>query len=153
RRCLLGPVSSSFAERHLRGLRQSGQCLAFGPEGPDLVVRWGDTWPEVCRRLPHGWQPDFVLLCLAYTRTPPGLAAAPVPVIGHVPDWPILWHAYRLQAVWCDRLWTDVAGARHWTAAGSGLARAVLPFGDMPEDAGEPAAGGQRDIDLLFVGN
>ena len=35
-----------------------------------------DLWEDVCRRLPAGWQPDFILLCLAYARTPPGLASA-----------------------------------------------------------------------------
>src|SRR5262249_62127813 len=131
---------------HLREWRQSGQALAFGPDGPDLVVRWGDTWPELCRRLPHAWQPDFVLLCLAYTRTPPDFAAAPIPVIGYAPDWPILWHAYRQQATWCDRLWTDAAGARHWAAAGSGRVRGGPPFRGAPGDLGGARPVSPRDL-------
>jgi glycosyltransferase involved in cell wall biosynthesis/Flp pilus assembly protein TadD len=150
RRCLVGPVSRRFADRHLLPFRRAGQCLAFGPGGPDLVVRWGDSWEDVGRRLPAGWQPDFILLCLAYSRTPPGLASAPVPVIGHAPDWPLLWHALRRQAAWCDRVWTDPAGAGRLAAAGCGHARAVLPFGLAAGPDDEPPG---RDVDLLCVGN
>jgi tetratricopeptide (TPR) repeat protein len=150
-RCLVGPVSRRFADRHLLPFRQAGQCIAFGPDGPDLTVRWSDSWADVCGRLPAGWQPDFVLLCLAYARTPPGFASAPVPVVGHAPDWPLLWHPTLRQASWCDRLWTDPAGARRLADAGCGHARAVLPFGIAPHPGGEPAA--ERDVDLAFVGN
>jgi tetratricopeptide (TPR) repeat protein len=153
RRCLVGPVSKRFADRHLLSFRQSGQCLAFGPEGPDVVVRWGDRWPAICQRLPSGWQPDFILLCLAYTRTPPGFAAAPVPVVGYAPDWPILWHVYRHAAAWCDRLWTDIAGTRRLAEAGCNKACAVLPFGHVPDGTAEPSPEAERDLDVLFAGN
>jgi tetratricopeptide (TPR) repeat protein len=153
RRCLVGPVSKPFADRHLLPFRQAGQCLAFGPDGPDVVVRWRDSWPAICRRLPPGWQPDFVVLCLAYTRTPPSFAAAPVPVVGYAPDWPILWHAHRHAAAWCDRLWSDAAGMHRLAAAGFDQALCVLPFGHVPDGTPEPSPEAARDIDVLFAGN
>jgi tetratricopeptide (TPR) repeat protein len=152
RRCLVGPVSKRFADRHLLPFRQAGECVAFGPDGPDLEVGWNDSWSDVCRRLPSGWQPDALVLCLAYARIPPGLMAAPVPIIGYARDWPILWHALRRQAAGCDVLWTDPVGVRRLAAAGYSRGRAVLPFGDVPDPEGEPADEG-RDLDVLFAGN
>src|SRR5258707_2342137 len=96
RRYLFGPVTASFSEENLAGLRQSGTCLSFGPPGrADFVIGHADNWEVVTRQLPAAWQPDFIALYLPYTTVPSCLWSAPVPLVGLAADWNLLWHYYR----------------------------------------------------------
>ena len=52
----------------------------------DLTVGFGDSWDEVCRKLPAGWCPDFVALNVGYTSVPNGLWLAPLPLVGLAHD-------------------------------------------------------------------
>jgi RNA polymerase sigma factor (sigma-70 family) len=154
RRYLFGPVSASFADQNLRGPRQEGNCLAFGTaEGPDLTVGPNETWEALCARLPGGWRPDFVVLCLAYATVPAGLWRAPVPLIGLAPDWNLLWHQYRHQLPRVDLVLTDSPGVEALARAGIAHAAPANLFGLERAWLEESAEGGDRDIDVLFVGN
>src|SRR5262249_37297220 len=119
----------------------------------DVTVQAGDPWPAVCARLPAEWRPDFLVLHLAYTDIPEGLWAAPVPRVGLAGDWPLLWHHYRRCLGRCELVLADPAGAEVCRRAGIPEA---LPA-DLAElekrFLEEPPAEGERDIDILFVGN
>jgi tetratricopeptide (TPR) repeat protein len=153
RRYLFGPVTAGFADQQLHRARQSGDCLAFGPEGADLAVASGDSWEAICARLPAGWQPDFVALNLAYTCVPAGLWAAPVPLVGLATDWDLLWHACRRQARGCDLLLTDAPGVEALAREGVTQARAANLAGCPRGFVEEPWPDGPRDLDVLFAGN
>src|SRR5438552_3758103 len=68
RRYLFGPVTPTFADEHLREVRQRGECLVFNAEGTvDVRLTPGETWSTLLGRLPGAWQPDCVALYLPYT--------------------------------------------------------------------------------------
>jgi GT2 family glycosyltransferase/predicted O-methyltransferase YrrM/predicted Zn-dependent protease len=152
-RYLLGPVSAEFAADHLADLRRSGDCLAFGPGGPDLTVGPSDAWGDVLAKLPDGWSPDFVALWLGYSAVPAGLWSAGVPLVGLAPDWTLLWHQYRHQLPACDLVLTDTPGVEALHRAGVAPARSAVLYGAARPFVGEPAGWPARDIDVLFVGN
>jgi hypothetical protein len=57
RRHLFGPLTAEFAEDNLRCHRESEGCLTFNARGDtDLLVGPGDSWEDVCRRLPSGFR-------------------------------------------------------------------------------------------------
>jgi hypothetical protein len=87
-RYLLGPVGTPWRNQNLPQAHQTGQCLTFGPADADIVVQPADTWESLAGRFPAGWQPDAVVLYLAYASIPPCLWAAPVPLLGLAMDWP-----------------------------------------------------------------
>jgi glycosyltransferase involved in cell wall biosynthesis/Flp pilus assembly protein TadD len=144
RRFLFGPVPAAWAEDHLPEACGSGRCLPFGPD---------DTWASLAERFPPGWRPDFVALHLAYRRVHPSLWEAPVPLVALAEDWNLLWHYYRRVLPACDVVLTDAAGVDVCRRAGVSHARPADLFG-LPRSflAAAPAAG-ERDIDVLFVGN
>ena len=148
-----GPAPRELADDALPAARAAGACLTFG-RGGDLPAAPGDSWADLTARCPPGWRPDFVVLRLAYTAPPPAVWDAPVPVLGLAGDWNLLWHAYRHLLPLCDAVLVDEpgvaalrkAGVRHAHPANLyGLGRAYLDGADAPD--------GDRDIDLLFVGN
>jgi GT2 family glycosyltransferase/tetratricopeptide (TPR) repeat protein len=154
RRYLFGPVSPSFADLNLHGLRQDGTCLAFdGVGGLDVAVGPDETWESLSDRLPAGWRPDFVVLNLAYASVPAGLWQAPVPLLALAPDWNLLWHQYRHQLPNVDLVLTDVIGVE--TLARASLLHAIPAnlFGLERTWLEESAAQGERNLDVLFVGN
>jgi GT2 family glycosyltransferase/tetratricopeptide (TPR) repeat protein len=153
-RYLFGPVTPDFAEQNLRGERRADHCLAFNQAGgSDLVIGPGDTWDAVCTCLPPGWQPDFLVLQLAYSTIPECLWSAPVPRVCLAADWNLLWHYYRLRLRDCDLVLTDTAGVEALQREGIGHARAANLFGCERRLVEGPWPDGPRDIDILFVGN
>jgi GT2 family glycosyltransferase/tetratricopeptide (TPR) repeat protein len=153
RRYLFGPVTAAFADQNLHTPRLAGDCLAFNHAGDaDLVVRPGDSWEEVCSRLPDGWRPDFVVLYLAYTTIPDSLWSAPVPLVGLAADWNLQFHRFRTLNR-CDLLLSDTPGVEVLTRPGLTQARPANLFGLERAFLEEAPAEEARDIDVLFVGN
>ncbi|HZU38674.1 MAG TPA: hypothetical protein VFA18_22295, partial [Gemmataceae bacterium] len=153
-RYLFGPVTPAFADQNLHRARQAGECLAFDATGAtDLMVGPADSWDMVCQRLSAGWAPDFLVLYLPYTTIPPGLWAAPIPIMGLAADWNLLWHGYRHCLPACDLVLTDAAGVQALTRQGLDHARAATLFGCERAFLEQPIGEGPRDIDVLFVGN
>jgi glycosyltransferase involved in cell wall biosynthesis len=154
RHYLFGPVSASFGEQQLLRQRQAGECLIFDESGTaDVTIGSHDTWESICGRLPDGWRADFVVVNLSYTTIPPCLWSAPVPLVGLAGDWNLLWHWYRRGAKACDLILTDAGGVDAFSREGIAHARAAILYGcerRMLEAAGSE---GERDIDILFVGN
>jgi hypothetical protein len=154
RRYLFGPVTPAFADQSLHEPRRAGACLAFGAEeGLDLRVGPQDTWEQVCARLPAGWQPGVVALWLPYTHVPAALWSAPVPLVGLATDYNLLWHGYRRCLPWCDLVLTDAPGVEALARDGVADARPANLFGCDRLFLEGPAPEGERDIDVLFVGN
>ena len=153
RRYLFGPVDDAYVRDNLERARATGECKVFAATGdPDVLVRHHDTWEDVLARLPVGWEPDFVVLFVAYSTIPPCLWEAPLPRVGLAADWNVLWHTYRYALPRCDLVVTDARGVRLLRRAGVfgvlhgnlfGCARTFL-------DAGTEAT---RDIDVLHVGS
>jgi GT2 family glycosyltransferase/Flp pilus assembly protein TadD len=152
---LFGPVDSSFADQNLRQVREAGECITFNAtgNGVDLTIREGDTWPDICGRFPNSWQPDCVVFWLAYSAIPSSLWSAPVPIIGLAADWNLQWHAYRHILPRCDQVLTDRPGCDFLVQAGFHNVHAACLFGTEADYLSAPAANGQRDLDVLFVGN
>src|SRR5579884_1072269 len=154
RRYLFGPVTPAFADQNLHPARQAGECLAFDAAGAtDLLVGPADSWDMVSHRLPDGWMPDFLVLYLPYTTIPPGLWAAPIPIIGLAADWNLLWHSYRRCLPACDLVLSDAAGVQRLACQGIDHARAATLFGCERVFLEQPIGDRPRDIDVLFVGN
>jgi glycosyltransferase involved in cell wall biosynthesis len=160
-RYLYGPVTDSFAANCLGRQRDTGNCLAFNSEGkPDVIIRPGDTWEDVRRQFPVGWEPDLIALQPAYNTLPSFLLRLPIPKIAIAHDWFLLWHAYRLQLRQCDLVLTDATGMELLGREGIAAQRANLAGCErlfVNDGAGECAhnQGGacHRDIDILFLGN
>jgi len=153
-RYLFGPVNAAFAEQNLQSQRQAGTCLAFNADGDtDLTIRPADTWDDVRRRLPDGWQPDFLALYLPYSTVPAALWLAPLPRVGLAPDWQLLWHFYRRCFRACDVVLTDTLGAEVAAREGFLHVRAANLCGCERAFLESPLPDGARDIDFLFVGN
>ncbi len=154
RRYLFGPSDAAYAEQNLAAERESGRCRCFG-DGPslDLAIGHSDRWEDVLGRLPGDWRPDFVVLQLQYTTIPVGLLAAPVPLVGLAGDFNLLWHGYRRLLPRLDLVLSDTAGVEVMRRAGMTHGRQALLFGGGRSlvEADWPA--GERDVDILFVGN
>jgi len=69
RRYLFGPVTATFADQNLFQQRQGGNCLAFGPAGPDIRINYADGWEAISACFPAGWKPDIVSLVGIYLTT------------------------------------------------------------------------------------
>ncbi len=154
-RYLFGPVNSTYAAEHLHAARARGDCLAFGykPEpGLDLPIHPTDSWADLVSRLPAGWLPDFVVLRLDYATVPFGLWSAPVPLVGLAGDANLLWTSYRRVLPRCDLVLADTPTVAALTR--SGLPH-VLPANlyGCGRSWLEEHTEGERDIDVLFVGN
>src|SRR5262245_40272096 len=118
-RYLFGPVTAAFAEENLYEERCAGRCIAFNAAGDAGVrVQEGDTWEDICGRLPGGWAADLVVLYLPYTNIPGGLWSAPVPLVGLAADWNLLYHGYRHRLRRCDLVLTDTAGVEAFAREG-----------------------------------
>jgi glycosyltransferase involved in cell wall biosynthesis/tetratricopeptide (TPR) repeat protein len=153
-RYLFGPVTPSFADEHLNGLRRSGECITFDHSGKaDLAIGAVDTWDDVCHKLPDGWHPDCIALTLAYTTIPPALWKAPVPILGLAADGNLLWHYYRHVLPRCDLILTDVTSQEKMQAAGHHHARVAHLYGLGRSYLDVRDEEYPRDIDVLFVGN
>jgi GT2 family glycosyltransferase/tetratricopeptide (TPR) repeat protein len=153
-RCLFGPVTGAFADQNLNRPRSVGDCLAFGPDGnADLTIKPGDSWEEVRRQLPAGWEPDLLTLHLAYGSIPGCLWRAPLPKVGLATDWNLLWHYYRGRLSRCDLVLTDAAGAEALAREGIAAQAAALCGCDRGFVEEARPTSGLRDIDVLFVGN
>ncbi len=151
---LVGPVPGERAWRRWKEPRGRGVCRAFNPVGgADLAVGPGDTWEDVCRRLPADWRPDFIALYLPYATIPPCLWSAPVPLVALAADWNLQWHYFCHVLPRCELVLTDTPGAEVMRRAGFGPARAGNLYGLEHPFRQAPAAAGERDIDILFVGN
>jgi GT2 family glycosyltransferase/predicted Zn-dependent protease len=154
-RYFYGPVAADFAARNLAGPRRRGECLAFDlANGADLTIGPADTWEDVCRRFPAGWQPDFLALGLHYTHIPACLWSAPVPVVGLAADWNLLFHWYRYSLMrQCELVLTDMPGVEVLARSGIHHARAANLFGLDRAFLDNPPPEGPRDLDILFCGN
>jgi glycosyltransferase involved in cell wall biosynthesis/Tfp pilus assembly protein PilF len=153
RRYLFGPVTAPFADDHLAGPRQRGECLTFGRSGTDVCIGLDDSWEEIRRRLPAGWQPDFLALVLAYTSIAEALWHAPLPRIGLAADVNLLWHGYQFVLSDCDLLLTDTVSVERMHCAGFAQAVPANLYGLGQSFLGLPPSSAERDIDVLFVGN
>ncbi|HEX4609185.1 MAG TPA: glycosyltransferase, partial [Urbifossiella sp.] len=152
-RYLFGPVTPAFARDKLALPRAASDGLAFDPAGEtDLRFGADDSWAAVAARFPPGWEPDFIALWGAYAVVPPGVWAAPVPVVLLAGDWNLLWHQYRELTPRCELILADAAGVEAFAAAGPAPAHQALLYGGGLSDL-DPAPAGPRDIDVLFVGN
>jgi GT2 family glycosyltransferase/tetratricopeptide (TPR) repeat protein len=151
---LLGPVSAESAQQRWSGPRSRGVCKTFNAAGDlDLKIGPHDSWEQVLAQLPDSWRPDAVVLELAYTSLPSCLWSAPVPIIGMAADWNLLWRCYRRILSWCDAILTDGAGVEAMRRCGWDHSRTANLYGPDPAYLGQPLAGLERDIDILFVGN
>jgi glycosyltransferase involved in cell wall biosynthesis len=153
-RILLGPLRSAHEARTRYGWPTQETCLIFGEQG-DIPFTEGDSWETLQARFPSGWQPDYLVLWLAYQALPPWVREVPLPIIGLAPDWNLLWHSYRLLIPQFDLVFTDQPGVDHFTQLGWTHVRAVNLFGlgnDFVRFAQEETVV-ERDIDILFVGN
>jgi GT2 family glycosyltransferase/predicted Zn-dependent protease len=154
RRYFFGPVTPEFRDQNLHRARQASNCVAFDGVGANgLAITSADTWESVRARQPASWQPDFIVLYLAYTCIPPCLWSAPVPLIGWAPDWNLLWHGYRRSLRGCDLVLTDTAGVEAMGREGIEQTRAANLFGCGRSYVEAMPAEVPRDIDVLFVGN
>jgi len=136
-RYLFGPVSRVFAEQNLAQPRRQDECLAFNLEGnADLAIRPGDSWGDIYGRLPQGWQPDVIVLSLAYTGVPAALWTAAVPLVTLATDLDLLWHYYRRQLRRCELVLADAPAAELLDRAGA----ATAGGGDRAASPGATAA-------------
>jgi glycosyltransferase involved in cell wall biosynthesis/Flp pilus assembly protein TadD len=153
-RYLFGPVNAFFADQFLQVHRKRGDCLAFDVKaGSDLTIGLGDSWNDVCSRLPTGWQPDFVALYLPYRTIPWCLWSAPLPLVGLAGDWNLLWHYERRCLSLCERVLIDTFGLEVLQRQGMTHGHAANIFGCERAYLEAPSAAAERDIDVLFVGN
>src|SRR5262245_54414134 len=105
---LFGPVSREFAKQSLAEPRRAGECLVFNSEGDvDLRISAADRWEAVQERLPTGWTPDFVALCLPFAPIVPSLWSAPLVRVGIAHDCGQHWHADRRLLPSCHVVYSD----------------------------------------------
>jgi hypothetical protein len=77
-----------------------------------------------------------------------------VPLVGLAADYNLLWHSYRYYVLpRCELVLTDAPGAGVMRRVGIEHARASNLYGLEHPFRQAPAAAGERDIDILFVGN
>jgi GT2 family glycosyltransferase/Flp pilus assembly protein TadD len=154
RRYLFGPITPAYVQQNLRQPCQDGSCLAFDASGATgLAVGPDDRWEDLQARLPPGWQPDFVVLYMAYMTVPDCFWSAPVPLIGLAPDGNLLWHYYRKRLPHCDLVVTDSTGVQALAKEGVAQARSATLFACEQAFIESPWPEEPRDCDVLFVGN
>jgi tetratricopeptide (TPR) repeat protein len=152
-RFLVGPLAPEEAHRSWAAPRAAGSCLCFNRSNQlDLTIVPGDSWDDVRRRFPESWQPDFILLNLAFHTVPAGLWRAPLPLIGLAADWDVQWHSYRAVLPWCDHVLTDSPGVAVMRRAGMEHVSPMNLAGLPQSFLGLPLDGPVRDIDVLVVG-
>jgi len=151
-RFLFGPTTAEFADSRLGEVRRAGACLAFGPEGVDLTFDANTCWTEIAAQFPRGWCPDVIALWLNYAAVPAGFWSAPAPLVGLATDWNLLWHELRHVLPPCGAVLTDGPGVEVLARASIEHVHPAVLYGAAPEWLVERTAG-ERDIDILFVGN
>jgi glycosyltransferase involved in cell wall biosynthesis/Flp pilus assembly protein TadD len=151
---LLGPVSADEVWRCWEEARRRGECKAFNPRADlNFTIGPATTWDDVQRRLPEAWQPDAVVLDLAFAPVPPCLWQAPVPLIGLARNWSNRWHLYRHLLPHCDVVLADAPGCERLRAAGIEHVRAANLSGLGPTFLGLDADGPAHDVDVLVAAN
>jgi GT2 family glycosyltransferase/tetratricopeptide (TPR) repeat protein len=154
RRFLIGPVNTEFADQDLYALRAAGRCLTFSHRaGTDLNITNHETWESLSDRLPAHWQPDFLVLNLAYQTIPPALWSAPVPLIALAADWNLTFHGLRRLLPFCDLIFTDAPGVEVLRAQGYEQVLPAYLFGLQRPFLEAAPPTDPRDIDILFVAN
>jgi glycosyltransferase involved in cell wall biosynthesis/predicted Zn-dependent protease len=151
---LFGPVPSGVARGTFGALRHAGDCLTFNGDGSaDLRIAAGDSWGDVCGRLPAEWAPDFVVVCLPFSGVPACLWSAPLVRVGLLTDGTIACHAWRRVLPAFHLVFAEPPVAEALRRAGFDNVRAAHLGGEagwsstpMAEGAGYP-----RDIDVLWV--
>jgi glycosyltransferase involved in cell wall biosynthesis/tetratricopeptide (TPR) repeat protein len=143
----------------------------FGPvDDPDLLDRtaaprvaegrWA-AFPAACPSYSAaaawfgpGEEPAAILWWPGYTSMPAWLPSAPVPLLAVAHDPNLLWHQYREQLAIADLVLTDLPSAERFRRAGFTHAWMANLYGlDRHFLADLDRAEGERDIDILFVGN
>src|SRR5262249_50662290 len=124
---------------------ESGKC--------GLAICPGESWQDIQRKFPEGWQPDYILLYLQYRIIPEGLWQANLPIIGMAGDWNLQWHHYGRQLPLCDLVLTDSLGAELFAREGMTHIKPANIFGGPPGGLPAVRADIRRDIDVLFIGN
>jgi glycosyltransferase involved in cell wall biosynthesis/predicted Zn-dependent protease len=143
-RLLIGPADPEFADRFLT----DPDARPF-PPGPGPA-----DWSGVVVTLPPGWAPDAVLVRTGYMSVPAWVWGCPVPIIALAHDPNLLWHGYRELLPLFDLVLTDAPAVDRLARAGIGHARPACLYGlDRHFLAEVDAPEGDRDIDVLFVGN
>jgi hypothetical protein len=181
-RYLFGPTTGAFADQNLNRQRQDKVCLTFGPDDADVPIKAGDSWEDLRRRFPDAWEPDFVVLNLAYATVPACFWTTPLPKVALATDSNLLWHYFRERLPQCDLVLSDAPAAERLAALGiaaraaklCGCERAfveevdgltIRPTGladarpnehptthDLPFTTHQLTTH-QRDIDVLCIGN
>jgi glycosyltransferase involved in cell wall biosynthesis len=145
-RLLFGPADDpDLDDRFLAAPVAAGRWATFGAACP--------SWEAAAAGLPGG-PPDAVLVWAAYTSVPAWVWAAPVPVVALAPDANLLWHAYRHLLPLADLVLADGPSAARLGRAGVGRVRGANLFGlDRHFLAEVDRPDGERDVDVVFVGN
>jgi glycosyltransferase involved in cell wall biosynthesis len=143
----------------------------FGPiDDPDLLDRtaaprvtegrWS-VFPAACPSYSAaaawfgpGEEPAAILWWPGYSSMPAWLPTAPIPLVAVAHDPNLLWHQYREQLAVADLVLTDLPSAERFRRAGFEHVRLANLYGldrHFVAELGLPE--GERDLDILFVGN
>ena len=118
-RHIVGPLPGRCAADHSSDHRATRTCLTFGHEaGVDIVIDTAASWIDLVAACPIGREPEALALWLPYEVIPQALWDAPVPILGFVPDWNVLWEAYRVVSDRWDVLFTDGPGGKVFRRGG-----------------------------------
>jgi glycosyltransferase involved in cell wall biosynthesis/Tfp pilus assembly protein PilF/predicted O-methyltransferase YrrM len=144
-RFLFGPtVNDTFTDRFLKAAVDSGRWTTF----PTSCASWEAATAGMTEL------PEVLLVWPGYTSVPSWVWTAPVPVVALAHDPNLLWSGFRHTLPLADLILTDAPSAERLNRAGLEHVRAANLFGldrhflaeiDTPE--------GERDIDIVFVGN
>jgi hypothetical protein len=149
-RTLFGPASATFSKHDLGS---SADAILFDFEGKHSLTPAPDaSWQTIVAQLPDGWEPELLVLNLAYKTIPVELFNVPVPIIGLAPDWNLLWSSYRHVLPRCDVVFTDEPGVERFQRIGFDHVRAANLFGLEAAFIANMPPASERDIDVLFVG-
>jgi glycosyltransferase involved in cell wall biosynthesis/predicted Zn-dependent protease/predicted O-methyltransferase YrrM len=144
-RLLFGPCDDpTFFDRFLRAPAGAGRWGVFGAGCP--------SFEAACAGL--GGEPEALVVWPGYTSVPAWVWSAPVPVAAAAHDPNLLWHSFRHNLPLADVVLTDAPSAQRLRRAGLQHVRAANLFGiDRHFAAALDDPEGERDIDLVFVGN
>jgi hypothetical protein len=153
-RLLVGPYVHACHCEYMAGAFDDYDTLTFGSwSGADLQVEDFASMDEIVRRLPHGWQPDLMLLWRPeYTYLPGGIESAGFPVAMLISDWYVTFAACFEAARFVNVVVTGTRGERVYRAAGFDHVVAMPMLGYQEGFDGalrQPV----RDIDVFCAGN
>jgi tetratricopeptide (TPR) repeat protein len=142
---LFGPTDDvTFRDRFLCAPCEEGRWTTFSAE----TSSFADAWMDVSRNV------DALFLWCGNVAIPSWVWSVPVPLIALAPEPHLYWHPYRQVLARCDLVITDSPGTERFHRSGWDHARPgnlqgldQYFFKEIEQSAGE------RDIDILFVGD